>query len=107
MLQFDIRRILLVIGICLISWQAGADERSAKMRGQLLYETHCLACHASQVHWREKRLVTDWASLKAEVGRWQYISNLNWSDREIEEVARYLDELYYGYNNVAGKIQDQ
>lgn len=28
-------------------------------RGELLYSTHCIACHSTQIHWREKNwLVT-------------------------------------------------
>ena len=45
-------------------------------RGELLYSTHCIACHTEQVHWREKKLVTDWPSLVAEVNRWQGIDKL-------------------------------
>jgi len=31
-------------------------------RGALLYDTHCIGCHTTQAHWRDRRLVTDWAS---------------------------------------------
>ena len=27
-------------------------------RGQMLYANHCVACHSTQMHWRDKRLVT-------------------------------------------------
>lgn len=29
------------------------------VRGELLYATHCIACHSDKVHWRDKKLVTD------------------------------------------------
>ena len=66
-------------------------------RGELLYARQCSGCHSTQVHWREKRLVTDMASLRFEVRRWQAASSLGWSDEDIAEVARYLNSLYYHY----------
>jgi mono/diheme cytochrome c family protein len=66
-------------------------------RGELLYTTHCLACHNTQVHWRDKKLVTDWKSLQSEVRRWQTFSGLGWGDDDIMKVARYLNTLYYHY----------
>lgn len=66
-------------------------------RGELLYSTHCIACHTAQVHWREKKLATDWTSLQSEVRRWQGVLGLGWSNDDIGEVARYLNALYYRY----------
>ena len=50
-----------------------------------------------QVYWRDKKLATDWASLKAEVHRWQDISGLGWSEDDVAGVARYLNVLHYRY----------
>lgn len=66
-------------------------------RGQLLYSTHCIACHSTQVHWRDKKLATDRASLQTEVRRWQKVIGLGWGEDDIEEVARYLNARYYHY----------
>ena len=74
---------------------AGAAETRDLQRGQLLYETQCSACHSAQAHWRDKRVVKSWRALIAEVGRWQSTSGQNWSDAEIEDVASYLNGLYY------------
>ena len=74
---------------------AGAQQVRDATRGELLYSTHCIACHNAQVHWREKKLVTDWTSLQSEVRRWQVISGLGWSKEDIAEVARYLNDLHY------------
>jgi mono/diheme cytochrome c family protein len=76
---------------------AGAQPTLDPSRGELLYTTHCLACHNTQVHWRDKKLVTDWKSLESEVRRWQTFSGLGWSDDDIMKVARYLNTLYYHY----------
>ena len=66
-------------------------------RGELLYSTHCIGCHSAQVHWRDKRLATDWASLRMQVFRWQMNTGLAWSDEEIVAVTRYLNDLYYRF----------
>ncbi len=72
-----------------------ATSAQAESRGQLLYTTHCIACHTTQMHWRDQRVATDWTRLKAEVRRWQGTAALNWSDADIVDVARYLNESIY------------
>jgi mono/diheme cytochrome c family protein len=67
----------------------------APSRGELLYQTHCVACHDRQVHWREKKLVGDWASLVAEVQRWQRNLGVGWTDDAVDDVARYLNDAIY------------
>ena len=66
-------------------------------RGELLYTTHCIACHTTQVHWRQQKLVTDWASLNHQVRRWAGNTGLDWTDEEIGEVARYLNAAFYRF----------
>jgi len=68
-------------------------------RGELLYKTHCIGCHTTQMHWREKKLGTDWASLRAQVALWQANTGLGWSDEEIAEVTRYLNTHYYHFQS--------
>lgn len=74
---------------------AASDEASS--RGEMLYSTHCVACHTTQVHWREQRLATDWGSLVKQVRRWETNSGLNWNNEDINDVARYLNALYYQF----------
>ena len=69
----------------------------AASRGELLYGTHCIGCHTTQVHWREQRLATDWRTLKEQVARWQQRERLAWADDDITEVARHLNDTIYGY----------
>ncbi len=76
---------------------AGAQPTREATRGELLYSTHCIACHSTQVHWREKKLTADWKTLQSQVGRWQAVLGLGWSMEDIAEVARYLNDLYYHY----------
>ena len=64
-------------------------------RGELLYATHCKACHSEQVHWRDRKAATDWPRLKAEVQRWQAAARLGWREPDVVAVARYLNETVY------------
>jgi mono/diheme cytochrome c family protein len=66
-------------------------------RGELLYATHCIACHTSQLHWRDARRANDWASLRALVRRWQAETGLSWSDGDIDDVARHLNARHYRF----------
>lgn len=66
-------------------------------RGELLYSLRCIACHTTQIHWRDKQLVTDPASLQSEVNRWQEFMGLGWTESDVAEVARYLNALHYHY----------
>lgn len=72
-----------------------AQAVAAPGRGELLYDTHCRACHGEQVHWRDKRAAKDWPGLKEEVRRWQAAARLGWSEADIVAVARHLNETIY------------
>ena len=74
-----------------------AVSAQAESRGELLYATHCIACHTEQVHWRDQKLATNWNSLKAQVRRWQAAAQLGWSDDDILEVTRHLNQRYYRF----------
>lgn len=93
------RRLMLVLPLIVFGSLAEADTQITHdpSRGELLYATHCDACHNVQVHWRDRKIVTDWTSLQAEVRRWQGVAGLGWSNQDIDEVARYLNAVHYHY----------
>lgn len=66
-------------------------------RGKMLYENHCIKCHDSTVHIREKKKVTHRAELYAQINRWKSHLNLDWTQEEISEVAQYLEATYYSF----------
>lgn len=76
---------------------AATPPLPAASRGELLYSTHCIACHTTQVHWRDKKRARDWASLQAEVNNWQKLSGLGWNEDDVVAVARYLNARCYHY----------
>ena len=71
--------------------------RPLSNRGELLYNTHCIACHTTQIHWRDGKQANDWKGIEAQVRRWQGIAGLAWSDADIAEVSRYLNSTIYKY----------
>lgn len=76
----------------------------AQSRGKLLYSTHCITCHTTEVHWRDKKLATNWSSLAFQVRRWQDVSGLGWSDSDIQDVTRYFNESIYRYPPMADAV---
>lgn len=88
-----VRALIPIVAIGL----AAAPSAMAQSRGELLYTTHCVSCHTTQMHWRDKRSAKDWSSLKFQVRRWQDAVSLGWSDSDIQEVARYLNESIYRF----------
>jgi len=93
-------RKLLILVACLLGSGPVAGQTAPQIeepRGELLYSTHCIGCHTTQIHWRDKKLVSDWTSLKAQVRRWQRNTGLGWSEHDIIEVARRLNALYYHF----------
>ena len=67
-------------------------------RGEMLYTNHCLSCHESIVHVREKRSAKNLAAIRSAVTRWSQELKLKWSSHEVEEVVLYLNLRYYHYS---------
>ncbi len=74
-----------------------AQTLSPQTRGQMLYETHCITCHGLQMHWRNNKQARDWGSLNEQVRRWQAAESLQWTQDDVEAVARYLNDSIYRY----------
>ena len=83
--------------IAIVTFALVAASAMAQSRGELLYTTHCVACHTTQLHWRDGRAARDWTTLKFQVRRWQDAASLGWSDSDIQEVARYLNDAIYRF----------
>ena len=91
------RRLALLAWLAVAGPLVHAQAVPAPGRGQLLYETHCISCHSTQMHWRNEKRAKDWASLVVQVRRWQGTAGLQWSDADINAVARHLNETIYRY----------
>ena len=97
-------RWIVVAGLASLSSLASAQPVPAATRGELLYNTHCVTCHTTQMHWRNDRQAFDWDSLKFQVRRWQGNAGLVWNDADIAEVSRYLNETIYHYPQLNDRV---
>lgn len=95
----------MTLAVCMaVAAVAHAQPAPAPSRGQLLYGTHCIACHTTQIHWRDGKRARDWNSLREQVRRWQQIGRLGWDESDIDEVARYLNQAIYRYPQPPGPV---
>ena len=76
---------------------AGQGSGVGDPRGALLYSTYCIGCHTTQVHWREKKLVTDWDTLRLQVRRWQRTVAPGLTEDDIAAIAKHLNDRYYHF----------
>lgn len=90
-----ILRLCRLAGGTILMTAAVAAGAQPVDRGRLLYETHCIECHTTQMHWRAQRSASDWTRLQAQVSRWQASLQLQWTPGEIDAVAGYLNETIY------------
>ena len=97
-------RLSLLAAAAWASLPAVAQTAPDPSRGALLYGTHCVECHNTQMHWRDNRVATDWGSLKAQVRRWQARERLGWSEADIVEVTRHLNDTIYRFEQTADKL---
>lgn len=105
-LRHGLRAALAVFGSTFVLVIAAAADGArpgsprpapAPGRGALLYDTHCVECHTAQVHWRDRQQARDWATLKAEVLRWQAAARLAWTEAEVDAVTDYLNDTIYRF----------
>jgi hypothetical protein len=73
-----------------------ANAQDAEL-GRTLYEGHCTGCHERSVHRRESRIARDFEGLRAQVQRWSENSNAAFREDEVDSVAAYLNQRYYGF----------
>jgi len=92
------RTLLTLLLAFTLGHAVAQDQRPGDAsRGELLYSIHCISCHNTSMHWRDKGVVTNWPTLVAQVSRWQRLSGQAWDEQDVTEVARYLNSLHYHY----------
>ena len=97
-------RFLASIAVAGFSAGAYSQTTPAQTRGALLYTTHCVSCHTTQMHWRNDKQAYDWDSLNFQVRRWQNNAGLQWGDADITDVSRYLNDTIYRYPTPADRV---
>ena len=99
-----LNRVMVLTALAGASLLAHSQAAPDATRGQLLYTTHCIACHTTQMHWRDDRKAKDWDSLKVHVRRWQGNAGLQWDDADIAEVARHLNDTIYRFPQTDDRV---
>ena len=97
-------RFMALVALAGCSAFSNAQPLPPQTRGELLYTTHCITCHTTQIHWRDDKQAYDWDSLKSQVRRWQGNAGLQWGEADITEVSRYLNETIYRYPPLADRL---
>jgi mono/diheme cytochrome c family protein len=76
---------------------AGAATAADPARGRSLYESRCDGCHDESVHQRSPRRAASFEQIRAYVWRWSRELGTAWTDADLDAVAQYLNEKYYGF----------
>ena len=68
-------------------------------RGKLLYDTHCVACHYERIHNRDpsQSLVRSFDELRIEVVNRARLTDRQFTQQELDEIAGYLDRSHYRF----------
>ena len=74
---------------------AGAADTE---RGKLLYENHCMSCHESVLHIRENRRARALGEVYWQTTRWAVTERLEWRYEEVRDVAQYLNNEFYKFD---------
>ena len=75
-----------------------ADSRAPDaVRGQILYEQHCGACHTAGSHYRRDTLALSRDDLRGLVDVFRRQAGVAWTPEEIEDVVEYLNRTRYHF----------
>ncbi len=90
------RPILLIVG--LLAWIWTGESLADSARGQTLYDSRCLVCHAEKPFADKPPKVKNYEELRAQTTLWDSISaGAKWSKDEVEDVVAYLNQRFYSY----------
>jgi mono/diheme cytochrome c family protein len=84
----------LVLGYLGLSGPALAADA---VRGGVLYETRCKACHGSSVRSKGARKAKSFDGVRTQVLRWSKEAGGRWSEDEIDDVTLYLNRRFYRF----------
>ena len=90
-------QLFWLVVMAMLPLQAVAQEGASLERGRALYENHCVVCHTSKVHRRYPSSAIDREALQFIVKVWVEEQKLRWTPQELEDVAYYLDRVYYKF----------
>ncbi len=66
-------------------------------KGKKLHAKYCTKCHGSEVYTRKDSFVNSREALYKQVKRCQLNVGAQWLDKDIDNVADYLDQSFYRF----------
>lgn len=102
------RTVLMFVSIMIASLTVQADPfaQADAGKGKMLVEKNCISCHASSfggdgsgIYTREDRIINSSKGLVQQIRNCNTNLGLQWFDDDELNVARYLNERYYRFEN--------
>ncbi len=76
------------------------DAKDAKNGEDLYYFSDCTNCHNPSNFSEENRKAKNYKELHRSVDGCRYSTNVNWFDKERDDVVHYLNTKYYKFKTV-------
>ena len=88
---------VLLATACATLFVAGAVSAADPARGRALYEARCGGCHNDSVHNDNSRKARNFEEARGRVADFSSQLKTGWSGAQVDDVAVYLNERYYGF----------
>lgn len=85
-------RTAFLAALVLVAPAARAQDAA---HGRVLYETHCVRCHAERLHERDASKVRTLDDLRGFVVRWSREANRTFTAQDIDDVVQHLNATHY------------
>jgi len=86
----------IAVGLALFFFTSAVGAGDLE-RGKMLYSARCVGCHDKSVHQRDARKAMTVEGIRTQVKRWDAYMGGAWGDSELDDVATYLNDLYYRF----------
>jgi cytochrome c1 len=91
------RRSVALLLASVVMYPGITSATGDEQRGRMLYENHCMACHDSVIHVRERHKVDSLEGIRRQVVIWSREIRLDWTEEEYSAVTSFLNAKFYGF----------
>jgi mono/diheme cytochrome c family protein len=89
--------VLLAAVLAITSQSSEASGDAAN--GETLYKSNCFTCHNPSIHTRPDKIIFSKKALRNRVEFCEGNAGLSWTSQQIDDVAEYLNQTYYKYDD--------
>lgn len=97
MTEKTLQRAPLAVLAIAAALAAGNAHAADAARGRALYDARCGSCHNESVHNDASRKARNFEAARARVADFSAQLKTGWGAAQIDDVAVYLNERYYGF----------